>query len=122
MDEPTQGTALGKGFHKVRLAIRSKGQGRSGGARVITYAIIAARHVYLAADYDKSERSTLSDTELRELTKGFNIRWSSSDRVETLAKKHQRRDHLSAGAQEYMPYTFMMSFSFASSRASTFLL
>lgn len=74
MDEPTQGTALGKGFHKVRLAIRSKGQGRSGGARVITYVIIAARHVYLAAIYDKSERSTLSDKELRELAKGFSTR------------------------------------------------
>lgn len=33
---PVHGTAPGKDCYKVRMAIRSKGKGRSGGARVIT--------------------------------------------------------------------------------------
>lgn len=33
---PKIGTDLGYGFRKVRMAIRSKGKGKSGGARVIT--------------------------------------------------------------------------------------
>ena len=33
---PYQGTSLGKGVRKVRMAIASKGKGKSGGARVIT--------------------------------------------------------------------------------------
>ena len=35
--DPFQGTSLGKGVRKVRMAIASKGKGKSGGARVITY-------------------------------------------------------------------------------------
>ena len=35
--DPFQGTRLGKGVRKVRMAIASKGKGKSGGARVITY-------------------------------------------------------------------------------------
>ena len=34
---PYQGTSLGKGVRKVRMVIASKGKGKSGGARVITY-------------------------------------------------------------------------------------
>ena len=33
---PVQGTSLGNDCYKIRLAIRSKGKGKSGGARVIT--------------------------------------------------------------------------------------
>ncbi len=33
---PDQGTAIGNCCYKIRLAIKSKGKGKSGGARVIT--------------------------------------------------------------------------------------
>ena len=33
---PRQGKPLGKSCYKIRLAIKSKGKGKSGGARVIT--------------------------------------------------------------------------------------
>lgn len=33
---PNQGTPLGNDCYKIRLAIKSKGKGKSGGARVIT--------------------------------------------------------------------------------------
>lgn len=35
-ENPKQGTPLGKDTYKIRLAIKSKAQGKSGGARVIT--------------------------------------------------------------------------------------
>ena len=35
-ENPTQGISLGKHCYKIRLAISSKGKGKSGGARVIT--------------------------------------------------------------------------------------
>lgn len=37
-ENPLQGSDLGEGIRKVRMAIASKGKGNSGGARVITYA------------------------------------------------------------------------------------
>jgi hypothetical protein len=61
---PKQGVALGKDLYKVRLAIRSKGSGRSGGARVITCLKVVSQRVILAAIYDKSELDTLTDREL----------------------------------------------------------
>lgn len=36
---PYMGTDLGNGVRKVRMAITSKGKGKSGGARVITYVV-----------------------------------------------------------------------------------
>lgn len=38
-EEPETGTPLGDDIYKVRVAIRSKGKGKSGGARVITYIV-----------------------------------------------------------------------------------
>ncbi len=62
--DPTQGTAIGKGCYKVRMAIASKKQGKSGGARVITFVKITQDAVYLLALYDKSEKETLTAGEL----------------------------------------------------------
>lgn len=36
-ENPMQGTDLGNGLREVRMAIASKGKGKSGGARVLTY-------------------------------------------------------------------------------------
>ncbi|MEZ0485465.1 type II toxin-antitoxin system RelE/ParE family toxin [Fibrella aquatica] len=66
-NEPEQGTPLGNGCYKIRLAIASKNKGKSGGARVITCVYVADNEVYLLSVYDKSERSSLNDTELKEL-------------------------------------------------------
>ena len=35
-DNPTIGTSIGKDCYKIRIAIVSKGKGKSGGARIIT--------------------------------------------------------------------------------------
>lgn len=68
-DNPEQGTALGNSFYKIRLAIASKGKGKSGGARVITYVKITADTVFLTSIYDKSDKSTITDKELEQIFK-----------------------------------------------------
>jgi mRNA-degrading endonuclease RelE of RelBE toxin-antitoxin system len=45
--DPIQGISLGNGCYKIRLAIKSKGRGKSGGARVITCVYLAEEEVYL---------------------------------------------------------------------------
>ena len=51
-------------FYKNRIAITSKGKGKSGGGRVVTYLKLIQSKVYLAAIYDKSEKANISDAEL----------------------------------------------------------
>ena len=67
--EPEQGKALGNNFFKIRLAIASKGKGKSGGARVITFVKVVQTTVYLAFIYDKSDKATVTDKELEQIFK-----------------------------------------------------
>lgn len=62
--DPRQGDALGKSCYKVRMAIASKGGGKSGGGRLITHVAVVKRVVYLLSIYDKAERSTITRKEL----------------------------------------------------------
>jgi hypothetical protein len=62
---PTIGTPLGKNCFKIRIGITDKMKGKSGGARLITYARILKKTVYLMDIYDKSELTTISNTELQ---------------------------------------------------------
>ncbi len=64
---PEQGNALGNDCYEVRMAIQSKGKGKSGGARVITCLQVIATKVYLLSIYDKSEKESISDKDLSEL-------------------------------------------------------
>lgn len=60
-ENPLQGDELTPGIRKIRMAIKSKGKGKSGGARVITYNVIAEQHngiIALLLIYDKSDFST----------------------------------------------------------------
>jgi mRNA-degrading endonuclease RelE of RelBE toxin-antitoxin system len=68
---PTQGITLGKNVYKVRLAISSKGKGKSGGARVITCVKIIAETIYLVSIYDKSVQADISDKELKQRIKNL---------------------------------------------------
>jgi mRNA-degrading endonuclease RelE of RelBE toxin-antitoxin system len=65
--DPIQGTTIGQNCYKIRLAIASKGRGKSGGARIITNIVVTKNTVYLLSIYDKSDKETLTDKELREL-------------------------------------------------------
>jgi len=65
--EPTQGEPLGKDCYKLRIAITSKGRGKSGGGRVITCVKVVENDVYLLTIYDKSDKENISDKELDSL-------------------------------------------------------
>lgn len=67
VENPTTGTSLGNNCYKIRLAISSKGKGKSGGARVITHVYVQETTIYLLTIYDKSEVSDISDKEIKEL-------------------------------------------------------
>ncbi len=56
---------LGNDTYKIRLAIRSKGKGKSGGARVITYVVTDNKEIYLLTIYDKSEFDSVDDKILK---------------------------------------------------------
>jgi mRNA-degrading endonuclease RelE of RelBE toxin-antitoxin system len=66
---PTNGTPLGNDIYKIRLAIKSKGKGKSGGARIISYVKVVETEVLLFSIYNKSEKDTISDKEIKELIK-----------------------------------------------------
>lgn len=78
-NDPKQGTKLTEVTYKVRLASKSKGKGKSGGFRIITYLLetIAGENgevqivVTLLSIYDKSETSTLSENDISALIKDF---------------------------------------------------
>lgn len=67
-ENPDQGIELGNGFRKIRLAITSKGKGKSGGARVITLNQIFSHKdgfIILVDIYDKSEISNMTLAQIR---------------------------------------------------------
>ena len=70
-ENPIQGTLLGNNCYKIRMGIASKGKGKSGGARIITNVIIVEHTIYLLSIYDKSEKDSLSDSELNLLLKSI---------------------------------------------------
>jgi mRNA-degrading endonuclease RelE of RelBE toxin-antitoxin system len=79
-NNPALGTPLGGNVYKIRLAVKSKGRGKSGGARVITYVEIGVLAenstsegtvVNLISIYDKSELSTLSDIEIQRIIRSL---------------------------------------------------
>jgi mRNA-degrading endonuclease RelE of RelBE toxin-antitoxin system len=70
---PKMGDEILQNCYKIRMAITSKGKGKSGGARVITYIYIQEETVYLLSIYDKSEHTTISDAVIRELIKSIDL-------------------------------------------------
>lgn len=68
-ENPFQGVELSPGIRKIRMAITSKGRGKSGGARVITYTVVASEtdgKVYLMNIFDKSDFSTVELSVIKE--------------------------------------------------------
>jgi hypothetical protein len=59
--KPDSGIPLGGGIYKIRLAIKSKQKGKSGGARIITSYLSKNNVLYLLTIYDKSDQETISE-------------------------------------------------------------
>lgn len=71
---PFQEVELSPGIRKIRMAITSKGRGKSGGARVITYTVVTAEmegSVFLMNVYDKADFSTVELSVLKEIAAGL---------------------------------------------------
>lgn len=79
---PKLGTALGGDVYKIRLKIKSKGKGKSGGARVISLLKLIevvgegedeVSIVNLLTVYDKSDKGDISDAELKGLVANLRV-------------------------------------------------
>jgi mRNA-degrading endonuclease RelE of RelBE toxin-antitoxin system len=68
---PTLGTSLGDDIYKIRIAIKSKGKGKSGGARILSFVKVTETEVVLFSIYNKGEKDTVSDKELKDLVKNI---------------------------------------------------
>ena len=64
---PMQGVSLEGGARKVRMAITSKGQGKSGGARVIIRVRIVNDELQLLYIYDKADFDNITDSFLKDV-------------------------------------------------------
>lgn len=71
-ERPLQGVELLPGVRKIRFSIKSKGKGKSGGARVITHNLIISENegrIALLLLYDKNDASTVKTEVLKEILK-----------------------------------------------------
>ena len=76
LKNPYQGTELSPGIRKIRLTINSKGRGKSGGARVITFTYLVDEKdgvVILLLLYDKADASSIKMNVVREIIKDLGL-------------------------------------------------
>ncbi|MCF2496366.1 type II toxin-antitoxin system RelE family toxin [Dyadobacter chenhuakuii] len=69
LSNPTAGNEVFKNCYKLRFAIKSKGKGKSGGGRLITYVKITSQRIYLLTIFDKSEKENVTDAYVKQLLK-----------------------------------------------------
>ena len=69
VERPEQGVELFDGIRKIRLNIKSKGKGKSGGARVIIRVQRIDDMLVFLFVYDKSEMENARDEFLRDIIK-----------------------------------------------------
>ena len=84
LSNPNAGVDLGNGVHKVRMAIGSKGRGKSHGARVITVLITLDEdnaEINLLYIYDKADRDTISPAEIENLLKAAGLKLSDTGKL-----------------------------------------
>lgn len=75
-EDPLQGAELTPDIRKIRMAIKSKGGGKSGGARIITYNVLTTEldgEVYLLEIYDKSDYSTVKIDVIKKIIEDMNF-------------------------------------------------
>ncbi len=73
LENPAMGVHLGNNTYKIRLAVKSKGKGKSGGLRVITYIELVLQaeeinhDILLISIYDKADFDTIDENHLQYL-------------------------------------------------------
>jgi mRNA-degrading endonuclease RelE of RelBE toxin-antitoxin system len=76
LDDPYQGVELSPGVRKVRLSVSSKGRGKSGGVRVITFTYVVDEEkgvVILLLLYDKSDADNIKPNIIRQILKDIGL-------------------------------------------------
>jgi len=71
-EDPKQGRSIGRNCYKIRMAIASKGKGKSGGARIITHVYVVQKTIFLLSIYDESDQEGISDKELEMILRLLN--------------------------------------------------
>jgi mRNA-degrading endonuclease RelE of RelBE toxin-antitoxin system len=73
---PRMGVNYGSNLYKIRLADESKGKGKSGGFRVVTYVIeetTDSTDIYLITIFDKSEESSIDKDDIKDILRSEGI-------------------------------------------------
>ncbi len=71
--KPQMGVPLGNNSFKIRFALKSKGKGKRGGLRILTYLDVIiykdeiVNDLYLLSIYDKSQITSISEKEMLNL-------------------------------------------------------
>lgn len=78
LENPFQGTELSPGIRKIRMAISSKGRGRSGGVRIITATAIISEEegrIGFLSIYDKADFSSVNQEVIKQIARelGFQV-------------------------------------------------
>ncbi|MDI9338032.1 MAG: type II toxin-antitoxin system RelE/ParE family toxin [Alphaproteobacteria bacterium] len=63
------GIFIGNNVYKIRLSIASKGKGKSGGARIISYFKVENNIVYLLSIYSKGAIDNISNAQILKMMK-----------------------------------------------------
>lgn len=71
--QPETGIPLGNDTYKIRISIKSKGKGKSGGARIITYVVTDNKEIYLLTIYNKSEFESIDDKTIKTIIDNLNV-------------------------------------------------
>ncbi|MGB0386956.1 MAG: hypothetical protein ACPGWR_19245 [Ardenticatenaceae bacterium] len=86
--QPRKGIRLTSNCYKIRLAVKSKRKGKSGGLRIITHVTfevvetVKGPLVILLSVYDKSNLATLSDKDLKGLLRDIESELRSTGLIE----------------------------------------
>jgi len=70
LNNPKIGESLGSNIYKIRLGVKSKGRGKSGSLRIITYLLEEKEHktdIFYLTVYDKSEEDSIDKNEIKEI-------------------------------------------------------
>jgi mRNA-degrading endonuclease RelE of RelBE toxin-antitoxin system len=92
MANPRMGVIIHENTYKIRLAVKSKGRGKSGGLRVITHVVEVEIRVeagisesnttiFMMAIYDKSEMGNISEKEIKGLLDEIKDEFDEEDSI-----------------------------------------
>jgi mRNA-degrading endonuclease RelE of RelBE toxin-antitoxin system len=85
--KPDQGKLILENVYKIRIAVKSKGKGKSGGLRIITYLIITKKdderiQVFLLSIFDKSDIENLPEPQIIKIISDLQKEFQDSEAKE----------------------------------------